>query len=271
MIKKIISGGQTGADRAALDFAISNDIPHGGWAPKGRRAEDGTIPDHYNLREAPVPDYSRRTELNVMDADGTLILSHGELTGGSALTAQLAKKHGKPCLHVDLSRRTEFQATVDITHWLREHRVDVLNVAGPRAGNDPKIYDATVNVLEAVWLLGLVGETLPEVMYRPGVEEAREAPPDSVDAAVARLVKELPLKDRSRLAGMGEHDLAHLHPSLNLYIQNTYGLGAENSALMQSCRAAADGAELDPEAAGAVIIRKLWEKLQETHRIRRVK
>jgi len=271
MIQKIISGGQTGADRAALDFAINNDIPHGGWVPKGRRAEDGEIPARYDVREAPVGDYSRRTELNVMDSDGTLILSYGELTGGSALTAMLAKKHAKPCLHMDLNRHTEFQATVDITHWINENRIEVLNVAGPRAGNDSKIYDATVNVLEAVWLLGLVGATLPEVMNRPGDPAVRAAFPDSVDAAVTRLSAELPLKDRSMLAGMSETDLNHLHPSLGIYIQTTYGISEGNDSLMASCRKAVDGAELDPDGAASVIIQKLWGNLQKTHRIRRVK
>lgn len=271
MIEKIISGGQTGVDRAALDFAINNEIPHGGWVPKGRRAEDGVIPKRYEVREAETADYSRRTELNVMDSDGTLILSHGELTGGSALTARLAEKHAKPCLHIDLNQQTEFQATVDISHWLHENQVEVLNVAGPRAGNDPKIYDATVNVLEAVWLLGLVGATLPDAMKRPGDQDPRQAFPDSVNAAVARMTAELPLKDRSRLAGMSENDLDHLHPSLNIYIQTTYGITEGNDLLMTDCRKEAKVLDLDAEGAARVIIKKLWENLQQTHRIRRVK
>ncbi|MEZ4565832.1 MAG: putative molybdenum carrier protein [Desulfobacterales bacterium] len=117
-IKKIISGAQTGADRAALDFAINNDIPHGGWVPMGRKAEDGIIPAHYTVQEAPTAEYSRRTELNVREADGTLILSHGALTGGSLLTGKLTQKHHKPCLHIDFHQTPEFQATVDIIHWL---------------------------------------------------------------------------------------------------------------------------------------------------------
>ena len=86
MIKKIISGGQTGADRAALDVAIKLNIPHGGWVPKGRPAEDGPIHTKYQLKEMPTDSYSDRTEQNVADSDGTLIISHGELTGGSAFT-----------------------------------------------------------------------------------------------------------------------------------------------------------------------------------------
>jgi len=88
MLQKIISGGQTGADRAALDFAIGFDIPHGGWIPKGRKTEDGVLPDKYKLKEMPTASYPKRTEKNVLDSDGTLILSHGKLTGGSALTVR---------------------------------------------------------------------------------------------------------------------------------------------------------------------------------------
>ncbi len=93
MIKKIISGGQTGADMAALDVAIELGIPHGGWIPKGRKAEDGTLSDKYLLQETKTINYPQRTELNIVDSDGTLIISHGKLTGGSSLTQKVASKH----------------------------------------------------------------------------------------------------------------------------------------------------------------------------------
>jgi len=92
-IKKIISGGQTGADRAALDFAIEVGIPHGGWVPKGRKAEDGEIPDKYSLQEMATSSYPARTEKNVIDSDGTLIISHGRLSGGSLSTKKVADEH----------------------------------------------------------------------------------------------------------------------------------------------------------------------------------
>ena len=101
MLQKIISGGQTGADRAALDFAIARGIPHGGWCPRGRLAEDGTIPALYQLSETPGPDHAQRTEWNVRDSDGTVIFSIAPaLTGGSRETAELARQHQKPCLHL---------------------------------------------------------------------------------------------------------------------------------------------------------------------------
>ncbi len=150
MVIKIISGGQTGADRAALDFAILHGIPYGGWVPRGRRTEDGTLPEKYLLDEMPTPDYAKRTEQNVLDSDGTLIVSHGCLKGGSALTAFLAEKLGRPCIHVDLARMPVTDAAARVRGWLHDHRILVLNVAGPRAGTDPKIYRAAFSLLETM-------------------------------------------------------------------------------------------------------------------------
>lgn len=154
-VKKIISGGQTGADRAALDFAIENKIAHGGWVPRGRIAEDGPIPDKYRLQEAPAPEYDRRTELNVIDSEGTLIISHGELKGGSALTLRLAAKHRRPVLHIDLKTMPQCIAALKIVRWLSRFRVETLNVAGARASRDPDIYRATRCILEIVFQQGL--------------------------------------------------------------------------------------------------------------------
>ena len=271
-IKKIISGAQTGADRAALDFAINNDIPHGGWVPKGRKAEDGIIPARYTVQEAPTLEYSRRTELNVREADGTLILSHGALTGGSLLTEKLAQKYHKPCLHIDFHQTPEFQATVDIIHWLGAHRVHVLNVAGSRSSTDPKIYEATTRLLEAVWYLAMIEDNMPEMVHQlHSPEDAGPVLPVSVAEAVSRLIDELPLKDKIRMAQMTQADLDYLHPSLGMYIKNNFKMDNENDALMASCREHSEDGELDVTGAVRVIIRALWHQLSRTHRLRRVK
>lgn len=150
MIQKIISGGQTGADRAALDFAIKHKIAHGGWVPKGRKAEDGTIPHKYHLMEMPPGEYSTRTQKNILDSDGTLIISHGILTGGSALTEELAKLYRKPWIHIDLEATPYPKAASMIREWIRHNHIKVMNVAGARASKDPKIYQAVTELLEAV-------------------------------------------------------------------------------------------------------------------------
>ena len=149
MITKIISGGQTGADRAALDFAIKTDIPYGGWVPKGRKTEDGTLPEKYLLQEMPTGEYSARTEQNILDSDGTLIVSHGFLTGGSALTREFAIQHRKPCLHIDLEATSYSESARSIRGWIGRNGINIMNVAGARESKDPTIYQAVMELLEA--------------------------------------------------------------------------------------------------------------------------
>jgi hypothetical protein len=147
---KIISGGQTGADRAALDFALENGIPIGGWVPQGRLAEDGPIPERYaGLAETGSPDPAVRTARNVRDSDATLILSHGALDGGSLLTHREATRIGKPVLHLDLEELETAAAADRLRTWLAAVRPATLNVAGPRASRDPRIASATGAVLRA--------------------------------------------------------------------------------------------------------------------------
>ncbi|MFP6766230.1 MAG: putative molybdenum carrier protein [Planctomycetaceae bacterium] len=136
MITKIVSGGQAGVDRAALDAAMLRDIPHGGWCPHGRLAEDGQIPEVYLLRETDSADYSCRTQRNVEDSDGTLIVTGGPLTGGTALTRSLAKCIGSPVLVLDLRKEPGFE---EVEEWLLANRIHTLNVAGPRETQQPGI------------------------------------------------------------------------------------------------------------------------------------
>jgi hypothetical protein len=151
MIERIISGGQTGADRAALDFAIARGIPHGGWCPRGRLAEDGVIADRYQLAETPSTDFAQRTEWNVRDSDGTVIFTIGpRLHGGSGKTADFAQRLQKPWLH--LSRERDGDAAANkLAKFLAEHSIKTLNIAGPRQSEEPEVggfaRDSLVKVL----------------------------------------------------------------------------------------------------------------------------
>ena len=133
-LEKVISGRQTGMDRAGLDAAMSAGIPVGGYCPKGRKAEDGTVPERYPLTELPSENYLDRTERNVIESDATLILNMGALTGGTALTLQFAEKHGKPYLVEALDNDPD---PILVARWLHEHHIRVLNVAGPRESKHP--------------------------------------------------------------------------------------------------------------------------------------
>ncbi len=147
-LEKIVSGGQTGADRAALDVAMALGIETGGWVPHGRRSEDGRVPVRYSgLIETDTESYQTRTALNVRDSDATLILSFGEPTGGTALTLKLAQSSGKPCLAVDLESLSQEEAAGRVREWLVDTGVRVLNVAGPRESGEPRITAAVTSVL----------------------------------------------------------------------------------------------------------------------------
>jgi hypothetical protein len=147
MIERIISGGQTGADRAGLDAAMACGIAHGGWCPKGRLAEDGPIPERYQLTETEGASYLARTERNVKRSDGTAIITIGELAGGSARTADFARRHKKPHLHLRLDGMSDEQAVGSLRDFIAQHAVRVLNVAGSRAGSEPEIYERCKTVI----------------------------------------------------------------------------------------------------------------------------
>jgi hypothetical protein len=150
MILEIISGGQTGADRAALDAAIALGIPHGGWLPKGRKTEDGPLSRRYALRELPSVRYRDRTEKNVLAADATLIFSFGPLSGGSALTESLAIRHDRPFLHIDFEHVNIDQAAATVETWLLTREAKTVNIAGPRASSEPRIYATVFALLTAL-------------------------------------------------------------------------------------------------------------------------
>lgn len=141
---KIVSGGQSGADVAALDWALAKGVPHGGWCPNGRKSEDGLIDARYQLIETPESKYLQRTEWNVRDSDATLIFTLSpKLDGGSKKTADFAIKLGKPYLHFRLGVHPKF-----IARFLAQHHVNVLNIAGKRETSAPGIYTMAIAALD---------------------------------------------------------------------------------------------------------------------------
>jgi hypothetical protein len=153
-VLKVVSGGQTGVDRAALDAALGAGLPCGGWCPRGRLAEDGPIDPAYPLVETPSADYAARTEWNVRDSDATLVVARGRPTGGTALTMALARRYGKPLLVVDLSRNPSPE---EVAGWIQVRQVATLNVAGPRESQRPGIGREAQSFLEGVFRLTSTG------------------------------------------------------------------------------------------------------------------
>jgi hypothetical protein len=262
MIKKIISGGQTGADQAALDAAIKLDIPHGGWIPKGKITESGPLPDKYQLNEMPTSSYPKRTVQNIIDSDGTLIVSHGKLTGGSKLTRELAMENGKYWLHINLVKTSQFDAAVKINQWIADKHIEVLNVAGPRASKDSQIYKAVIDILVSFHFLDLTGDN---------VSNPIEVIPQIVGEIVDKIISNLSLEERAKVANMAEEDVSFLGSALGLYIEMKLDEWTANEQLLESLRELADDESLTKSDVAGVIIKELWKRLRETHKLMVVK
>jgi hypothetical protein len=200
--------------------------------PKGRKTAIGRLPDKYVMQETTSTTCWEGTEMNVAESDGTLIVSHGKLTGDSAFTLDLAGKHRKPCLHIDLDEQTESEVAEIVSNWVDARQILILNVGGPRASKDPKIYDATKGLLRKV---------------------IRSLFPKTVDEAVKILLSGMPLKDKAKIANSEEADFSGLHMSLGSYIRRRFGLWPGNPALLESC-AQATGRESihEYEASGRI-------------------
>ena len=137
-LSKIVSGGQTGVDRGALDAALEAGFPCGGWAPPARLAEDGAVPARYPLTELQQGGYSERTMKNVVDSDGTVIFFNGELEGGTRQTRDYCVAQAKPVLIIDATHANHAEAANETRAFIKSKQIAVLNVAGPRASKWPQ-------------------------------------------------------------------------------------------------------------------------------------
>jgi hypothetical protein len=271
MVKKIISGGQTGVDRAALDFAIKFDLPHGGWIVKGRRAEDGVLPEKYMLQEIPESSYPRRTLKNVVESDGTLLISRGPLTGGSDYTRKMAISRDRPYLHIDLSQTSAFQAAEKIRNWLMAEKIEILNVAGPRRSKDPKIYSAVLDLLETAFFLEIIDTNMPGAAGASFESSGKSKLPETVDEAVEILIPGMSFADRTKIANMPSAKIKELSETLREEIVSRFALGEENAALMSSCRQYRDFGNGDEqtEAVEAILLR-LGDRLRRKRNVLKV-
>ena len=233
---------------------------------KSNNIENGSLTDRYNLKEMPSNSYPARAEQNVIDSHGTVIFSHGDLTGGYAFTQKVAKKHRRPCLHIDLDKTTAYDASIKINGWMYEYNIGILNIAGSKSSKDPKIYRVVKTIIKTAIRLNLAG-----IHNVAGFEEEIKSPPQTVDEAVDRLINELSLKDKTMIAKMPEYDLPDLHLNLGMYMRNNFKLWSGNIQLLKSCELVAGRDNIIKEGAASVIIRELWKKLKESHGLRVVK
>lgn len=185
LITQIVSGGQTGVDRAALDAAMEFGIPVGGWCPRDRRSEDGGVPEQYPLKETVARSYAVRTEWNVRDSDGTLVVVLDEISSGTRMTVEAARTHGKPLKVEHLapetrpgllpSENSEDEQVLSVVDWIRRHKIAVLNVAGPRGSSSPEMYPRARNFLTRVFS-ALMSETVGGTGDKRGTSGSRRKP-----------------------------------------------------------------------------------------------
>lgn len=150
MLKKIISGGQPGVEIAALDAAIQFDIPHAGWAYKGIKTEDGVLPEHYNVKGIDNPSFFERLEKNIIDSEGTVIVTHGQLSIGLKGVRGLAEKHKKPCLNLDLKECTTNHAISSVRKWMDNHEIEVVYFTGPKPVGTSKVYRDVILIIQGI-------------------------------------------------------------------------------------------------------------------------
>ncbi|MFC1812108.1 YpsA SLOG family protein [Thermodesulfobacteriota bacterium] len=267
MLRKIISAGQTGTEQAALDAAIELDIPHGGWVPKGQSIDADPLLGKYNVQEMLVSSRLRVIEQNVIDSDGTLLISHEELSGELADARDMAVQHARPWIHVDLNMTTELDAALKTSIWMIEHNIRVLNVSGSKASKDPEVYEKAKDIVEGI--IHLI--QFQDNRYSIDTLSAETIAPKTVAEAVSRLVSKLPLKDKTTIANMTADELESLSPTLGEYVRHFFMQWAGNKELMASCRFVSKKDIPDENAASKIILEELWDNLRKTHKLRIVK
>ena len=256
IIKKIISSGHTGAERAALDVAIKIDIPYGGWISRERSCFDPNIVGKYHLQEIPSAGTMDLAENHVLESDALLIISNGKLTGHAEVSRKLAVISRRHLLHMDLYTTPVLQAVSIISSWLRLNQVKILYVTGPKAIKDPMIYQDTMYVLENALRVNVLKHMIDEFLDHPS------AATRNVNDVVNRMMSEMSLKHKVRIANLKTRDIQTLQYALDLYIRSRRE--AANISDMEKTGIYAD-------ETITVIVETLRNKLQKTHKLRQVK
>lgn len=270
LLNKIVSGGQTGADRAALDFAIKFNIPHGGWIVKGRRTESGPLPDFYNLKEMETRDYPARTRQNILDSDGTVIIARGTLTGGSALTYAFARETGNWVCRINLLEQDIFEAALILHTFIQDQGIRVLNVAGPRAGHDPDIYYDVKSILTAVLYLDFLETQEDSWPADQMIDHGFEFPKSftSIKQAAEALEQSLTLRGKTLIASSEPHQMAGIYFTLLDYVRLSLKLDKKNSNLFKFLSKGRSLRHYTPEDAVMEFLKKLKAGLSKKFKLR---
>ncbi|MCF8044722.1 MAG: putative molybdenum carrier protein [Desulfarculaceae bacterium] len=269
MVSKIISGGQTGADQAALDAAIKFNIEHGGWVPEGRKRENGVLPLKYRMQEMDTTNYAARTRKNVMDSDGTVLLARGPLRGGTLLTQKIALQADRPCCHIDLLAMDEFEGSLLLNSFVTESDIRVLNVAGPRLSNDPGIYRSVKAVIEALIYMQVLEEGIEFEAVQPSeTPEQAGYMPETIEQSVRFLEKNLSFKTKSGIANLDDGHIASLYFSLGDTVKELFQLHGNRSPLVDRYFQRNSRQTHDIDDLVMDIIKRLKRTLEDDYQIR---
>lgn len=245
-IQKIISGGENGAEQAALDAAMRIGIDYGGFAGSGPSGQNGRVKSRYRLKSTPVADQRSQVANNILVSDGVLILSRGAFSAAAALAARFAEIYHRPCLHVDLHYRSLTDASRMIAAWIKINKIRCLCVTGPSLREDPASYADTHHLLLRVFrLTGIIRKSMRSPDPDPNSE--RES-----DEVIDEIIGELPIKERFAIAKMDNVDVQAVQRLFDRYVRKEEKAGI-----------------VDDESAD--LIERLWKRLKVTHTLRQVK
>ena len=274
MVKKIISGGLTVADQAALDAAMSLGIPYGGYIPWGRMTEIGTLPSKYKLQEINTDNHFDCIERNVKESNGTLIVSVGELNDDAKHARKITMKHTHQLFVVDLDLTPSFEAVTLVNDWIQKYNIELLYIIGPFTYEYLNIDRHMTIIVEGALLLDLMdapqGSNVTDY-YKDMYLKKLPLLPKTVDEAIDQIISDMSLEERVRMANFTKEELRVINYSLSIFIRNQLLMKDINKELFESCRMVSGNKNLNEGTAALVIIEKLWEKLRKTYRLRVVK
>jgi len=274
MVKKIISGGLTVADQAALDAVMSLGISHGGYIPWGRMTEIGTLPLKYKLQEVNTENHFECIDRNVKESKGTLIISVGELNDDSKYARKTTIKNSHQVFVIDLELTPSFEAVTIIYDWIQKYNIDELYIIGPFTYEYLNIDRHMTIIVEGALLLDLMdapqGSKVTDY-YKDMYLQKLPDLPKTVDEAIDQIMSDMTLDERVRMANFDKEELRVINYSLSIFIRNQLFMKDINKELFESCRIISGNKNLNEGTAALVIIERLWEKLRKTYRLRVVK
>jgi hypothetical protein len=274
VFRKVVTSGESGVELAAMDLSLRLGIDCSGWVPKKPSKLHADFIAKYHFQQTDSLGFQKAVENNIIDADGIILITRGEKNPRMRYAVRTALKHEKQFLNVDLKQYSQFEAASLMCSWLQIQKIKTLFITGPPQEMDDAIYKDTQKILETAFYLDFVksglGPGLKGVRFNTSDKSAKIYP-STVEEAVERLKTELPLKDRILMSNMDSNELDLLLDGLGGYIKQTYGIYSGNEALIQSCAQIGNLNNPLPDEACQVILRSLWNNLQQTHKLRLIK